>query len=82
VQRRLNHRWGVGESTERLPDRFHEQPVRTGRLSGAVVDRGDFRNAVRAIREHFGWGDAVGGSEERDGLADLVAAVATLDADR
>lgn len=82
VQRRLNHRWGVGESTERLPDRFHEQPVRTGRLSGAVVDRGDFRNAVRVIREHFGWGDAVGGSEERDGLADLVAAVATLDADR
>ncbi len=82
VQRRLNHRWGVGESTERLPDRFHDRPVRTGRLAGAVVDRGDFHQAARAIREHFGWGDVVGGSEDRGGLADLVGAVATLERDR
>lgn len=82
VQRRLNHRWGVGESTERLPDRFHDQPVRTGRLAGAVVDRGDFHEAARAIREHFGWGDTARGSDDRDGLAALVGAVATLEQDR
>lgn len=82
AQRRLNYRWGVGESTESLPDRFFEKPVTSGRLTGAVVARGEFSSAAAAVREHFGWGDRVAGAAERDGLAELTHSVATLGVDR
>jgi aldehyde:ferredoxin oxidoreductase len=75
VQRRLNHSWGVGEASERLPDRFHDRPVRKGRLRGTVVDREEFRATLTALREHFGWGDPLRGADDRDGVSVLAAAV-------
>jgi aldehyde:ferredoxin oxidoreductase len=75
VQRQLNYVWGVGEATERLPPRFHRQPIDSGGLAGKLVRVGEFQRGLTAVRAHFGWGDKFGGAEDRDGLARLVAGV-------
>lgn len=50
LQYEINERLGIGAEADALPARLHDEPVRTGRYAGAVLDRGRFAAAVRRVR--------------------------------
>ncbi len=54
-QREVNRRLGIGLEHDRLPDRFFDEPVRTGRYAGAILDREAFGAAVTALHRDLGF---------------------------
>jgi aldehyde:ferredoxin oxidoreductase len=50
LQFEVNRRLGFTAADDRLPDLFFTEPVRAGRYTGAVLDRGSFTAAVGRLR--------------------------------
>jgi aldehyde:ferredoxin oxidoreductase len=50
LMRAYNAREGIGPDADRLPDRYHDEPIDAGRFAGNVVDRDAFRRAVDRYR--------------------------------
>ncbi len=57
LMRLYNLREGLSAEDDRLPERFHHEPVAKGRLAGAVLDRAAFSEALRAYYRMMGWDD-------------------------
>ncbi len=67
LMRWYNLREGIGAAADLLPERYCEEPVRTGRHAGARIDRLKFGEMVRAYYEMSGWD-----GEGRPGRAKLL----------
>jgi len=55
LMRLYNLREGLTAADDVLPDRFYEEPVAHGRLTGSVLDRGTFGDAIRTYYGMMGW---------------------------
>jgi aldehyde:ferredoxin oxidoreductase len=55
IMRWYNYREGLGAGDDRLPDRFYEEPIRTGRHRGARIDREQFRGMIDLYYAMSGW---------------------------
>jgi aldehyde:ferredoxin oxidoreductase len=55
LMRVYNLREGLDASDDRLPERFFEDPIDSGPLAGARVDRGAFEQAVAHHYAQMGW---------------------------
>jgi aldehyde:ferredoxin oxidoreductase len=74
--RQLNASLGLGSDEDALPEHFFTQPVREGRLEGAVVDAGEFEDACRQVRAVLGWND--GGGVDDDLLTRAITCASEL----
>jgi aldehyde:ferredoxin oxidoreductase len=54
-----NHREGMTAEDDRLPDRFFEEPIDSGRFVGARLDRSQFEKSMALYYATIGW-DASG----------------------
>lgn len=54
-----NLREGFTSASDRLPARFYDEPIRSGRHSGSVIDRTLFQSMIQTWYELSGW-DAAG----------------------
>ena len=52
-----NLREGLTAADDRLPDRFHDEPIRQGVWTGQTIDRGAFQSAIRTYYRMMGWDD-------------------------
>lgn len=55
LMRLFNLREGLGRADDRLPDRFHDEPIDAGRHTGALVDRDQFAAALSLYYALAGW---------------------------
>lgn len=57
VERAMQARFGLGRKDDYPPVRFFEEPVPSGPLKGAVLDREKFDGLVSRYYAHRGWSD-------------------------
>jgi aldehyde:ferredoxin oxidoreductase len=57
LMRLYNLREGLGAADDRLPERFHTQPVAKGRLAGTLLDRSAFLQVILSYYRMMGWDD-------------------------
>jgi aldehyde:ferredoxin oxidoreductase len=55
LMRWYNLREGLTAADDRLPDRFHEEPIAAGPRQGDVIDRTAFEQAITAFYAMMGW---------------------------
>ena len=55
LMRVYNNREGLTPADDWLPDRFFEEPIDSGAKEGVMLDRDDFRAAIRVYYEMMGW---------------------------
>jgi aldehyde:ferredoxin oxidoreductase len=58
LMRAYNYREGFTAADDKLPDRFYNEPIRTGRHAGAVLDRTEFAEMIATYYEMCGWDPA------------------------
>jgi aldehyde:ferredoxin oxidoreductase len=58
LMRVYNLREGLNAADDMLPERFYEDPIRSGRWAGVKLDRAAFQAAVRTYYRMMGWDDA------------------------
>lgn len=55
LMRSYNYREGLTAADDCLPDRFYEEPIRTGRHQGVRIDRAGFHKMIRLYYAMSGW---------------------------
>jgi aldehyde:ferredoxin oxidoreductase len=55
LMRWYNLREGLTTDDDRLPDRFHEEPIAAGPRQGDVLDREAFQHAIATFYGMMGW---------------------------
>jgi len=55
LMRCYNNREGFTAADDHLPDRYHTEPIRTGRHQGSVLDRKKFDEMIGLYYEMAGW---------------------------
>jgi aldehyde:ferredoxin oxidoreductase len=50
-----NNREGLRIQDDRLPDRFHDEPIASGRKQGDVLNREKFREMLDLYYQMMGW---------------------------
>jgi len=55
ILRCYNNREGLTAADDRLPDRYYEEPIRTGRHAGSVIDRKKFDSMLQIYYAMSGW---------------------------
>lgn len=68
LMRVYNLREGFTAADDGLPDRFFDDPIRSGQWAGSAIDRDAFGAAIRAFYRMVGWDDA--GRPHAETLAD------------
>ena len=46
---------GFLKDDDRLPEKFYQQEIKTGRLIGSVIDKEKFKQAIETYYEMMGW---------------------------
>lgn len=57
LMRVYNLREGLTAADDRLPDRFHDEPIKQGVWTGQTIDRAAFQSAIRTYYRMMGWDD-------------------------
>jgi aldehyde:ferredoxin oxidoreductase len=55
LMRAYNLREGLTTMDDRLPDRFHDDPIRQGKWKGMHIDRKEFREVIATFYQMMGW---------------------------
>lgn len=55
IMRVYNIREGFSKDDDRLPEKFYQQEIKTGRLIGSVIDKEKFKQAIETYYEMMGW---------------------------
>jgi aldehyde:ferredoxin oxidoreductase len=58
LMRVYNLREGLTSDDDRLPDRFHDEPIAEGKWAGTVIDRNMFRTVISTYYQMMGWDSA------------------------
>jgi aldehyde:ferredoxin oxidoreductase len=57
LMRIYNLREGLTCEDDRLPDRFHDEPIHEGKWAGTILDRTSFREVIATYYQMMGWDD-------------------------
>ena len=55
LMRIYNLREGLSAQDDRLPDRFHDDPIAQGQWAGTTIDRARFREVIAMYYQMMGW---------------------------
>ena len=55
IMRIYNIREGLTMEDDTLPEKFYQEPIKRGRLTGTVIDKNKFTNAIGTYYEMMGW---------------------------
>jgi aldehyde:ferredoxin oxidoreductase len=55
LMRAYNLREGLTSVDDRLPDRFHDDPIGQGKWKGTYIDRQEFREVIATYYQMMGW---------------------------
>lgn len=55
LMRVYNLREGLTAAADRLPDRFHDEPIRQGKWAGTTIDRSRFNAVISTYYQMMGW---------------------------
>ena len=55
LMRIYNLREGLTADDDRLPDRFHDEPIRQGQWAGTMIDRKRFQDVIATYYQMMGW---------------------------
>lgn len=58
LMRCYNYREGFTAADDSLPERFYNEPIRTGRHQGSVIDRARFQEMIQLYYAMMGWDEA------------------------